>query len=217
MIGSLQKEICALTTRGLYRTMLTAVSILAVAVTAGAADYNGNHVIASGDTVTLDDTWVSIGVWGPSGSLTVQGTLSCPAAIIGVNRGGNSATVAQLIVDGGSVTGNNLYAFHGSNGVGQAIIQVTNDGQLSIATNAYLGNGPGIVVFEQDSGSTVVTGQFRLGGAGADGSASATVSGGAFTVGSLALGATLPTEFHVVGSNDTINANGSQSSNAATT
>ncbi|HOI54418.1 MAG TPA: hypothetical protein PLP01_04150, partial [Phycisphaerae bacterium] len=65
-----------MTTRGLFRTMLTAVSMLVLAASAGAADYNGDNVIAVGETVTLPDTWVSIGVWGPSGSLTVQGELT---------------------------------------------------------------------------------------------------------------------------------------------
>lgn len=121
-------------------------------------------------------------------------------------------------MDGGTVNGYNLYAFHGSTGLGQAIVQVTNGGHLVITNNAYLGNGPGLMVFQQDSGSTNVSGTFRLGGAGAAGStASATVSGGTFTVGSLSLGATIPTTFNVVGAAATVTVNGALTSTAATT
>lgn len=199
----------------ILRSMLSVVLGLAMVAAASAADYNGDQVIASGETVTWPATeWVTIGAWGPDGSLTVQGELSGMGYLM-LNRGGNANTEAFLIVDGGLVSGGNLYANHGSTG-GIGGVTVQNGGTLNMTGFANIGNGAGLATFTQTGGTTSIADIFYLART-ANWSCTASISGGSFTVGGLDMDEVGTARFDVFGSEATIDVTGALVSKAAST
>jgi len=199
----------------MLRSMMLVALGLVMAATAGAADYNGNQVIASGDTVTYPASeWVSISVWGPDGSLTVQGELSGMGMLI-INRGGNANSDGVLTVDGGLVSGGNLYTSHGSTG-GTATITVENGGLLLMTGNANIGNGGGTTSFVQTGGDVSFGGTFSLARTAAW-TCTVSLSGGSFTVGALDMNQAGTARFDIIGADPIVNVTGALSSKAATT